>query len=96
MKPTRPLLALSLGLALAAPLALLARGDGNALPSAVLLSVTRTRAGAPPCSPSAVNGSIDTVAVTPSIRFNFFSMRTAHEAHVMPCTCSSMLACGTA
>ena len=34
MKPTRPLLVLSLGLALAAPFALLARGDGNALPSA--------------------------------------------------------------
>ena len=34
MKPTRTLLALSLGLTLAAPLALLARGDGNALPAA--------------------------------------------------------------
>ena len=34
MKPTRTLLALSLGLALAAPLALLARGDNDALPSA--------------------------------------------------------------
>ena len=34
MKPIRTLLALSLGLALAAPLALLARGDGDALPSA--------------------------------------------------------------
>ena len=34
MKPIRTLLALSLGLALAAPLALLARGDNDALPSA--------------------------------------------------------------
>ena len=34
MKPIRTLLALSLGLALAAPLALLARADGDALPSA--------------------------------------------------------------
>ena len=34
MKPIRTLLALSLGLALAAPLGLLARGDGDALPSA--------------------------------------------------------------
>ena len=34
MKPIRTLLALSLGLALAAPLALLARADGEALPSA--------------------------------------------------------------
>jgi hypothetical protein len=25
-----------------------------------------------------------TVAVTPSIRFSFFSMRAAHEAQVMP------------